>query len=161
MTPQEDTAWDDRPNYMVLYDWLEAGSAIDVSAGFASVSIWTETAASLISPGSKAALYSVKPTIGLVSQNGIVLISSFCDTAEPRATSALDLANLLDVIVRSTKTHTPGRGYASVLSRSWRTWRLAFSIKPTGGPQIHGQSRTRAQKSKLWILWVLLWTCMS
>lgn len=35
------------------------------------------------------------------------------------AKSALDLANLLDVIVDSTKTRIPGGGYSSVLSRSW------------------------------------------
>ena len=33
--------------------------------------------------------------------------------------SALDLANLLDVIVDPTKTRIPDRGYASVFSASW------------------------------------------
>ena len=33
--------------------------------------------------------------------------------------SALDLADLLDVIVDPTKTRIPDRGYASALSGSW------------------------------------------
>ncbi|KAK0507196.1 hypothetical protein JMJ35_010234 [Cladonia borealis] len=96
-----------------------SGSAIGVSAGFAPVSIGTETSGSLIFPGSRAALYSIKPTIGLVSQAGIVPLSSIFDAAGPMTKSALDLADLLDVIVDPTKTRIPDRGYASALSGSW------------------------------------------
>ena len=84
-----------------------------------------------ISPGSRAALYSIKPTIGLVSQNGIVPISSFYDTAGPMTKSALDVADLLDVIVDPTKTRIPDRGYASVLSSSWADLKVGV-LDPAG-----------------------------
>ncbi|KAM0335643.1 hypothetical protein ACHAQA_000692 [Verticillium albo-atrum] len=96
-----------------------SGPAIAVSAGFAPLAIGTETAGSLISPASKAALYTIKPTIGLVSQHGIVPISSLCDSAGPMTKSVLDLANMMDLIVDQSKTSVPAGGYSSVLTTTW------------------------------------------
>ncbi|KAK3186367.1 hypothetical protein K4F52_004905 [Lecanicillium sp. MT-2017a] len=96
-----------------------SGSAIAVSAGLTPVSIGTETAASLISPASKAALYTIKPTIGLISQQGIVPISSLADSAGPMAKSVLDLANLMDILVDPAKTSIANGGFKSVLTDSW------------------------------------------
>ncbi|KAG8161020.1 hypothetical protein KVR01_009284 [Diaporthe batatas] len=96
-----------------------SGPAIAVSAGLAPVSIGTETAASLISPASKAGLYTIKPTIGLISQQGIVPISSLADSAGPMTKSVLDQANLLDILVDPTKTSIPQGGYKTALTGSW------------------------------------------
>lgn len=51
------------------------GSAVAVSAGYAPVSIGTETDGSLVCPAGRAALYTIKPTIGLVPQSDIVPVS--------------------------------------------------------------------------------------
>jgi len=96
-----------------------SGPAIAVSAGLAPVSIGTETAASLISPASKAALYTIKATIGLISQQGIVPISSLADSAGPMTKSVLDLANLMDILVDPTKTSIPQGGYKAALTATW------------------------------------------
>ncbi|KAL5598149.1 hypothetical protein FOBRF1_011942 [Fusarium oxysporum] len=74
------------------------GSAVAVSAGYAPLSIGTETDGSLVSPASRAALYTIKPSIGRVSQSGIIPISHTMDSAGPMAKTPHDLAALLDVI---------------------------------------------------------------
>ncbi|KAF2117053.1 amidase signature domain-containing protein [Lophiotrema nucula] len=56
--------------------------AVAVSAGFAPFSIATETDGSLIVPAARAALYGMKPTIGLVPQIGIVPVSHNMDAAD-------------------------------------------------------------------------------
>ncbi|ATY58913.1 amidase family [Cordyceps militaris] len=110
---------DDTPGGHSSPGGSSSGPAIAVSAGLAPVSIGTETAASLISPASKAALYTIKPTVNLISQQGIVLISSLADSAGPMTKSVLDLANLMDILVDPAKTSIPDGGYKSVLTNTW------------------------------------------
>ncbi|OAP53885.1 hypothetical protein AYL99_11907 [Fonsecaea erecta] len=76
-----------------------SGSAVAVSAGYSPFSIGTETDGSLIVPAGRAALYTIKPTIGLVPQARIVPISSTFDSAGPMAKTPYDMAVLLDVII--------------------------------------------------------------
>ncbi|KAK4446542.1 putative amidase [Podospora aff. communis PSN243] len=59
-----------------------SGSAVAVSASYAPWSIGTETDGSLICPAGRAALYTIKPTIGLVPQAGIVPVSRNFDSAD-------------------------------------------------------------------------------
>lgn len=96
-----------------------SGSAVGVSAGFAPVSIGTETAGSLVMPSDRAALYTIKPTVKIVSQEGIIPISPEADSAGPMAKSVLDLANLLDILVDRDKTNVPLGGYRSAITGTW------------------------------------------
>ncbi|SLM36569.1 Amidase signature domain [Lasallia pustulata] len=96
------------------------GSAVGVSAGFAPISIGTETWGSIIMPANRAALYAMKPTIGLVSQEGIIPVCPFCDTAGPMTTSVLDFANTLQAIVDPKMVaKVPKGGYAAAVTGSW------------------------------------------
>lgn len=70
-------------------------------------------------PANRAALYTMKPTIGIVSQQGIVPVSHICDTAGPMTKSVLDLAHLMDIIVDPTRTSIPPKGFASVMTDTW------------------------------------------
>lgn len=76
-----------------------SGSAAAVAAGYAPLSIGTETNGSLVWPASRCLLYSIKPTVGLVPQEGIVPVSHTCDSAGPMAKTPEDLALLLDVLL--------------------------------------------------------------
>ena len=97
-----------------------SGSAVSVSAGYAPVSLGTETEGSLILPASRAALYTLKPTISIVPQEGIIPINSLFDSAGPMTKSALDLAILMDVIVDAQKTSgKPVGGYVTAANGSW------------------------------------------
>lgn len=75
-----------------------AGSGVAVAAGFCAAAIGTETAGSLLSPASQNGLVTVKPTVGLLSQAGIVPISHNQDVAGPMTRSVADAALLLDVL---------------------------------------------------------------
>lgn len=96
-----------------------SGSAVGVSAGFAPVAIGTETIGSLVMPADRAALFTIKSTIGLVSQQGIIPTSELYDSAGPMAKNSRDVAVLLDVMVDPAKTEVPENGYMFALTESW------------------------------------------
>jgi amidase len=79
---------------------------------------------SLIMPSDRSALYTIKPTVKIVSQKGIIPITHELDSAGPIAKSALDLANLLDVLVDPSKTNIPEGGYKSAATGSWGDIRI-------------------------------------
>ncbi|KAI9644216.1 hypothetical protein NHQ30_007571 [Ciborinia camelliae] len=96
-----------------------SGSSIAVSAGLATIALGSETIGSLVNPAHRAALFTVKPTPGIVSGFGILPISKSYDTAGPLAKSPKDVADLLTLLVDPTKTQVPEGGYASALNGSW------------------------------------------
>lgn len=67
-------------------------------------------------PSGRAALYSMKPTHGLVSLDGIVPVCHVFDSAGPMAKSPYDLALLLDVLVGGKDG---GTSYTEDISNSW------------------------------------------
>lgn len=98
-----------------------------MSAGFAPISIGSETSGSLIMPANRAALYTMKPTIGLVSQQGMVPASTYCDSAGPMTKNVIDLANTLDALIDPRlANHVPPGGYASVMTTSWEGIRIGL-----------------------------------
>ncbi|CAG8984105.1 hypothetical protein HYALB_00010606 [Hymenoscyphus albidus] len=56
-----------------------SGSDVAVAAEYAPLVIGTETNESLVWPASRCTLYSIKPTIGRISQSEIVPLSHDCD----------------------------------------------------------------------------------
>jgi amidase len=120
-----------------------SGSAVAVSAGYAPISIGTETDGSLVFPGVRAALYTIKPTIGEVSQEGIVPVSPTFDSAGPFGKTPYDIAAVLDVIVPETSPSRKSQSFTSVLSGSWsdlrvgaldpEIWRLPKTLAPERG----------------------------
>lgn len=75
-----------------------SGSAVAVAAGLCPVAVGTETDGSIVSPSSINGLVGVKPTVGLVSRDGIIPISHSQDTAGPMARTVADAAVLLGVL---------------------------------------------------------------
>lgn len=119
-----------------------SGSAVGVSAGYAPISIGTETDGSLLCPAGRAALYTIKPTIGLIPQHGIVPMSTNFDSAGPMTKTSYDLAVLLDVLA----SRSPSESYTKPLTGSWSgisvatldysKWRYPGSfIKPADGAE--------------------------
>ncbi|KAL4882786.1 amidase signature domain-containing protein [Aspergillus karnatakaensis] len=90
------------------------GSAVAVTAGYAPVSIGAETDGSLICPAGRTALYTMKPTIGLVPRKGIVPVSSNFDSARPMTKSVYDLSVVLDAI-----TDRDSHSYITYMTGSW------------------------------------------
>ena len=95
-------------------------------------------------PGNRAALYTMKPTMWVVSQQGIVPVSHICDSAGPMTKSVLDLANLMDIIIDPAKTSSPPDGFVSAMTDTWAELRVGvldpvewnypdFVVKPDEG----------------------------
>lgn len=75
-----------------------SGSAAAIAANLAAVSVGTETDGSIVSPASINGLVGLKPTVGLVSRDGVIPISHTQDTAGPMTRSVSDAALLLAAI---------------------------------------------------------------
>ncbi|KAH0524976.1 hypothetical protein TsFJ059_007409 [Trichoderma semiorbis] len=102
------------------------GSAVSVAAGFSPIAVGADTMGSLIMPSDRSALYTIKPTVKIVSQTGIIPITLELDSAGPMAKSALDLANLLQILVDPSKTTIPEGGYKSAATGSWDNIRIGI-----------------------------------
>lgn len=75
-----------------------SGSANGTAANLCAAAIGTETDGSITGPSAVENIVGLKPTLGLVSQDGIVPISHQQDTAGPMARSVTDVAILLGVL---------------------------------------------------------------
>lgn len=75
-----------------------SGSAIGVNANLAAAAIGTETSGSILSPASANGVVGIKPTVGLVSRDGIIPITADQDTAGPITRTVTDAAIMLGVI---------------------------------------------------------------
>ncbi|WP_372367886.1 amidase family protein [Candidatus Uabimicrobium sp. HlEnr_7] len=71
-----------------------SGSASAVAKNLCSLSIGTETSGSIIYPASQNSVFALKPTLGIISQDRIIPITSKQDTAGPMAQNVTDLAVL-------------------------------------------------------------------
>ncbi|MBC7415690.1 MAG: amidase [Herminiimonas sp.] len=72
-----------------------AGSGAAIAASLAAIAVGTETDGSITSPASICGLVGIKPTLGLLSRDGIVPIAHSQDTAGPMTRSVADAAVLL------------------------------------------------------------------
>ena len=75
-----------------------SGSGTAVAANLCAVAIGTETDGSVIAPSSFCGIVGIKPTVGLLSRQGIIPISSTQDTAGPMARTVKDAALLLGIL---------------------------------------------------------------
>lgn len=75
-----------------------SGSAIGVNANLVPLAVGSETSGSILSPASANGVVGIKPTLGLVSRDGIIPITADQDTAGPIARTVTDAAILLGVI---------------------------------------------------------------
>ena len=74
------------------------GTGVAIAAGYAPVGIGTDTGGSIRGPSSANGIVGLKPTLGLVSRDGIVPLALSFDTAGPMARHVYDVAVTLGVI---------------------------------------------------------------
>ncbi|PFA69223.1 amidase [Bacillus sp. AFS015802] len=81
-----------------------SGSAVAVAANLTTVSIGTETDASILSPGTQNSVVGIKPTVGLISRSGIIPFTYTQDTPGPFARTVTDAAILLGALTGVDQT---------------------------------------------------------
>ena len=75
------------------------GTAAAVAANFGTVGLGTDTGSSIRGPASHQSLVGFRPTLGLVSRDGIAPLSMTNDTGGPICRTVEDAVRVLDVIV--------------------------------------------------------------
>jgi amidase len=89
-----------RDPYLLSFDpcGSSSGSAVAAAANLCAAAIGTETDGSVVCPSTNSLVFGLKPTLGLVAQDGIVPIAHSQDTAGPIARTVTDIAILLSVL---------------------------------------------------------------
>lgn len=95
-----------------------------MALGFALVSIGTKTWGSLIIPASRANVFTLKGTRGIVQMQGVMSVNDILDIVGPLARGALDIANIFDVMLDPGYPFRPADGYATKATGSWEGLRL-------------------------------------
>jgi len=75
-----------------------AGTGSAIAASLATVGVGTETDGSIICPSAVAGLVGLKPTVGVVSRDGIIPISISQDAAGPMGRTVADVAALMNAL---------------------------------------------------------------
>ncbi|WP_435861644.1 amidase [Streptomyces milbemycinicus] len=124
-----------------------AGSGAALAASLAQVAIGTETDGSIVCPAGMNGVVGHKPSLGLVSQAGVVPISAEQDTAGPMARNVTDTALILSVISGTSRPGGPG-GLADELTHpsSLRGKRIGLWRLPSLGPQVDALMTRTAEK---------------
>src|SRR5215471_9197373 len=84
-----------------------SGSGAGAAANLCAAAVGTETDGSITGPSAVENAFGLKPTLGLVSQNGIIPISHQQDAAGPIARSVTDVAILLGIMQSPQTDYTP------------------------------------------------------
>lgn len=103
------------------------GSAIAASLG--AIGVGTETDGSILCPASVAGLAGLKPTVGLVSRNGIIPISISQDTAGPMARTVADVALLLNGMAAVDAADPAGPAAEGRIAADYTTFLKADAAK--------------------------------
>lgn len=93
-----------------------AGSAVATAAGLATLTIGTETSGSILSPAAANSVVGVKPTVGLISREGILPIAASQDTAGPMTRTVADAAIAVTALTALSGNPLAGHDFTGSLS---------------------------------------------
>lgn len=103
-----------------------SGSGVAASVGLAAATVGTETSGSILLPAESNSVVGHKPTVGLISQEGMLPVSSTQDTAGPMTRSVEDAALLASVMTGPDAELDPGELAESVEGASLEGVRLGY-----------------------------------
>src|SRR6266566_7427695 len=89
-----------RNPYLLSFDpcGSSSGSAVGSATNLCATAVGTETDGSVVCPSGNNLNVGLKPTVGLVSQDGIIPIAHSQDTAGPMCRTVTDVATMLGVM---------------------------------------------------------------
>jgi amidase len=106
-----------------------SGSAVAVSADLAVAAVGTETDGSIVCPAGANANVGIKPTLGLLSREGIIPISANQDTAGPMARNVTDAAVLLGAMTGIDRKDPATAAQAGHAFRNYRQFLDAGALQ--------------------------------
>jgi amidase len=92
-----------------------SGSGAAVAAGLSVLAVGTETDGSIVCPAGVNGIVGIKPTVGLVSRDGIIPIAHTQDTAGPMARSVRDAALLLAAMATADPQDPASTGHPGTI----------------------------------------------
>ena len=98
-----------RDPYLLDFDpcGSSSGSAVAAATNFCAATVGTETDGSVVCPSGNNLIVGLKPTVGLVSQDGIIPIAHSQDTAGPMCRTVTDVAIMQGVMQTPASDYTP------------------------------------------------------
>jgi amidase len=106
-----------------------SGTGSAIAASLAAVGVGTETDGSIICPSAVAGLVGLKPTVGLVSRNGIIPISVSQATAGPMARTVADAALLLGAMAGVDESDPAGHAAAGNIPPDYSSFLKPDALK--------------------------------
>jgi amidase len=102
-----------------------SGSGAAVAASLAQVAVGTETDGSIVCPAGQNGVVGLKPTLGLVSGEGVVPLSVQQDTAGPMARNVVDTAILMSALDQRGTDYTAALKSGVLRGARVGVWRMA------------------------------------
>jgi amidase len=96
-----------------------SGSGAGVAAGFAPISVGSETDGSIIQPATRASLYGMKCSVGAVPGSGAMPVCAAFDSHGAMARTPRDLSDITGILMG-------GMNFSSSLRGSWNRLRIGF-----------------------------------
>lgn len=113
-----------------------SGSGAALAASLSQVAIGTETDGSIVCPAGMNGVVGHKPSLGLVSGDGVVPISAEQDTAGPMARNVIDTALTLAVLTGDHGARRSGLAKGLPHRTDLRGKRIGLWRLPSLGPQV-------------------------
>ena len=95
-----------------------SGPAAGLAAGFAALSVSTESDGSTVQPATRAAVYGLKATLGSIPTDGTQPITPVINCVGTMAKSPRDLASLVGIL--------QDKDYRPSLTKSWKNLKVGF-----------------------------------
>ena len=127
-----------------------SGSGAAVAAGIVAAAIGTETNGSIICPSAMNGIVGFKPTVGVISQELIVPISSTQDTAGPMTLTVKGTAMMMDALTENDGSYVSALG--SLDPSATRIGVLNFAKGPNPGVQANFDIALEDLKRKGFVL---------
>lgn len=110
-----------------------SGTAVAVSANLAATGIGSDTGGSVRVPSAMTGLVGIRPSLRLVSQDGVVPLAPIQDTAGPMCRTVADCASMLTAMVgfdaQSTSGHRNGPERSAPLVTSEAEYQAMTQVK--------------------------------
>ncbi len=106
-----------------------AGTGTAIAASLATIGVGTETDGSIICPSAVNGLVGLKPTVGVISRNGIIPISISQDTAGPMGRSVADVAAFMNALAGVDEKDPSGHAATGNIPEDYTSFLKADSLK--------------------------------